>query len=211
MPLTSPRPARSFNGTRGPFGSNFSNDDFEGSFGNSNYNSLQASLRHSGKRLDVMLAYTYSKSIDQASSISDVVDPFNLQPNARAFGLGSDAQLRCDIPVSAPVRSLSSHAKILTTGWAISGITRAQHRLPGDHASDGDNSLQGSLPNGVNNHSPGFAGLLRRGSLNSTAIRATGCRISTRRSSPRTHWELPAPRRGGRSTGRDAELRSRSC
>src|SRR5260370_1833659 len=65
------------NGTRGPFGSNFSNDDFEGSFGNSSYNAFEASLRHTSGRLDIMLAYTFSKSIDVASSISDTVDPFN--------------------------------------------------------------------------------------------------------------------------------------
>src|SRR5207245_8825847 len=47
-------------GTRGPFGSNFSNDDFEGSFGNSAYNALEASLRHTSRRLDVVLAYTFS-------------------------------------------------------------------------------------------------------------------------------------------------------
>ena len=64
-------------GTRGPFGSNFSNDDFEGSFGNSSYNAFEASLRHTSRRLDMMLAYTFSKSIDEASSISDIVDPFN--------------------------------------------------------------------------------------------------------------------------------------
>jgi hypothetical protein len=64
-------------GTRGPFGSNFSNDDFEGSFGNSSYNAFEASLRHTSGRLDMMLAYTFSKSIDEASSISDIVDPFN--------------------------------------------------------------------------------------------------------------------------------------
>src|SRR5258705_5830141 len=42
------------NGTRGPLGSNFSNDDYQSSFGNSSYNSFQASLRHTGKSLDVM-------------------------------------------------------------------------------------------------------------------------------------------------------------
>jgi hypothetical protein len=57
---------RTINGTRGPFGSNFSNDDFEGSFGNSSYNSLQASIRHSAHGLD-LCCHTYNKSIDQAS------------------------------------------------------------------------------------------------------------------------------------------------
>jgi hypothetical protein len=52
------------NGTRGPLGPNFHNNDYDASIGNSNYNSFQASLRHSGPRLDFMLTYTFSKSID---------------------------------------------------------------------------------------------------------------------------------------------------
>jgi hypothetical protein len=38
-------------------------------------------------------------------------------------------------------------------GWTISGITRASTGFPVTLAEHGDNSLQGSLPNGVNNHS----------------------------------------------------------
>ena len=34
---------------------------------------------HIGSRLDLMLAYTFSKSIDQASSISDPLNPFNFR------------------------------------------------------------------------------------------------------------------------------------
>jgi hypothetical protein len=56
-------------GTRSPLGSNFANDDYQGSFGNSSYKAFEASVRHSGQRLDFMLAYTFSKSLDQASSI----------------------------------------------------------------------------------------------------------------------------------------------
>jgi hypothetical protein len=42
------------NGTRGPFGSNFSNDGFGGSFGNSSYNPLEGSLGHTSSVLDMM-------------------------------------------------------------------------------------------------------------------------------------------------------------
>src|SRR5260370_34057152 len=51
-------------GTRGPFGSNFSNNDFEGSFGNSAYNPLEASLRHTSRPPDVVRACPLSDSID---------------------------------------------------------------------------------------------------------------------------------------------------
>ena len=43
--------------------------------------------------------------------------------------------------------------KSLTGGWSISGITHITTGFPVTIASDGDNSLTGSLPNGVNNKS----------------------------------------------------------
>ncbi len=131
-------------GTRGPFGSNFSNNDFEGSFGNSSYNALEASVRRAGTRLNLMLSYTYSKSIDQASSISDIVDPYNYK-RTRAL---SAWDLRHNF-----VATFRYQLPSLAAGWAISGIVRASSGFPVTLAEHGDNSLQGSIPNGVNNHS----------------------------------------------------------
>ena len=141
------------NGTRGPFGSSFSNDDFQGSFGNSSYNSFQASLRHSGRRLDLMLAYTFSKSIDQASSISDPVNPFNHRLTRALSAWDLTHNLVATYQYQLPLERLSRRAKPLTQGWAVSGITRLSTGFPVTISSDGDNSLMGSMPNGVNNHS----------------------------------------------------------
>ncbi|MBZ5580475.1 MAG: TonB-dependent receptor [Acidobacteriia bacterium] len=141
------------NGTRGPFGSNFSNDDFQGSFGNSSYNSFQASVRHSGKRLDLMLAYTFSKSLDQASSISDPVNPFNYRLTRALSAWDLTHNFVATYQYEIPLERLSKRAKVLTQGWALSGITRVSTGFPVDISSDGDNSLMGSVPNGVNNHS----------------------------------------------------------
>ena len=143
---------RIIQGTRGPFGPNFSNNDFQGSFGNSSYNSLQASIRHSAKGLDVMIAYTYSKSLDEASSISDVVDPFNY---SRMRGLSAwdlTHNLVATYSYQLPFERLSNRMKPLTRGWQISGITRISSGFPVTISSDVDTSLQGSSPNGVNNH-----------------------------------------------------------
>jgi hypothetical protein len=140
-------------GTRGPLGSNFSNDDFQGSFGNSSYNSLEASVRHSGKRLDLMLAYTFSKSLDQASSISDPVNPFNYRLTRALSAWDLTHNLVATYQYQLPTDRLTHRARSLTQGWAISGITRASTGFPVTMHSDGDNSLMGSLPNGVNNHS----------------------------------------------------------
>ena len=65
----------------------------EGTVGNSHYNALQVTVKSRTKRLTYSLGYTYSRSIDQASSLSDVVDPFNFNSHARPFGLESDPQL----------------------------------------------------------------------------------------------------------------------
>jgi hypothetical protein len=140
-------------GTRGPFGSNFSNDDFQGSVGNSNYNALEASIRHSSRHLDVMLAYTFSKSIDQSSSISDTVDPFNHQLTRALSAWDLTHNFVATYRYELPLDNLSRRAKFLTRGWVISGITRASTGFPVTLAIHGDNSLEGSIPNGVNNHS----------------------------------------------------------
>ena len=140
-------------GTRGPLGSAFANDDYDASIGNSNFNSFQAGLRHSGKRLDLMLAYTFSKSIDQASSLADPVDPFNFRLTRALSAWDLRHSLVATYDYQLPLERLSRRARALTRGWSISGITRATTGFPVTISSDGDRSLEGSLPNGVNNRS----------------------------------------------------------
>ncbi|MGD0435838.1 MAG: carboxypeptidase regulatory-like domain-containing protein [Bryobacteraceae bacterium] len=141
------------NGTRTALGPAFANDDYDASIGNSNYNSLQATVRHSAKGLTFLLGYTFSKSIDQASALSDPINPYNFGATRAlsAFDLTHDFVASYDYQL--PLDRLSSHAKLLTRGWAISGITRATSGFPVTLKSNGDNSLMGSIPNGVNNYS----------------------------------------------------------
>ena len=138
---------------KAPLGSNFANDDYEGSFGNSSYHSLQASLRHTSRRLDLMLAYTFSKSLDQSSSISDPVNPFNYRLMRGLSAWDLTHNLVATYQYQLPLDIFSRRAKLLTSGWTISGITRLSSGFPVTISSDADNSLMGSLPNGVNNHS----------------------------------------------------------
>ncbi len=148
-------------GTRGPLGSNFANDDYDGTIGSSSYNSFQTELRHSAKNLALSLSYTFSKSMDTASSISDVANPFDprLQRALSAWDLTHTlvANYRYNLPLDRLTKRLAP----LTRGWAISGITRATTGFPVTISIDSDNSLQGSVPNGVNNRfldTPDFAG-----------------------------------------------------
>ena len=141
------------NSTRGPLGANFHNDDYEGSIGNSNYNSLEASLRRTGTTLDFSVAYTFSKSIDQASSISDPVDPFNFRRTRALSAFDLKHNFVANYQYQLPISRVLHGPHFLTNGWAISGITRISTGFPVTIHSDGDNSLMGSLPNGVNNQS----------------------------------------------------------
>jgi carboxypeptidase family protein/TonB-dependent receptor-like protein len=142
-----------FNGTRGPFGSAFGNDDFEGSFGNSTYNSFQATLRHSGPRLSVLIGYTYSKSIDEASALGDTVNPFDYEATRALSAWDLRHNLVASYDYQLPFDKLTTKARLLTQGWALSGITRISSGFPVTIKSNDDNSLQGSIPNGVNNYS----------------------------------------------------------
>jgi hypothetical protein len=144
---------QTLNGTRGPLGPNFANDDFDASIGNSNYNSFQASVRHSSKHAELMVAYTFSKSIDQASSLGDPINPFNFGLTRALSAWDLRHNLVATYDYQLPLARLFKRGRVLTDGWSISGITRASSGFPVTISSDGDRSLMGSLPNGVNNRS----------------------------------------------------------
>ena len=147
------RGGQTLQGTRGPLGPAFANNDYDASIGNSNYNAFEASLRHAGKRLDLMAAYTYSKSIDQASSLAEPINPFHfgLTRALSGWDLRHNLVVTCDYRL--PFEARTRRASVLTRGWSLSGITRMSSGFPVTISSDGDRSLMGSLPNGVNNKS----------------------------------------------------------
>jgi hypothetical protein len=132
-------------------GNYYGNDDYDASIANSNYNALQVSVKNSTNRLTYSLGYTYSKSIDQTSSLADALDPFNFNATRglSAWNLTSDFVATYDYQL--PLELLTHHARHLLEGWEISGITRASTGFPVTLSTNGDNSLQGSSPNGVNN------------------------------------------------------------
>jgi len=145
------------NGTRAPFGNNFGTDIYFDAMGNSAYNSLQVSLKHSGGGLTIMGSYTYGKSLDQASNLGEQVDPYNygLTRAPSSFDIRQDfvTSYRYDLPFD----KLFHHSNKATTGWALSGITRFSSGLPVTLVNPNDTSLIGSYNNGVNG--VGFAGL----------------------------------------------------
>ncbi len=148
------------NGTRGPLGSNFGSNALQSNIGHANYNALELSARHTSGRLEFSAAYTYSKSLDQSSNIGEEVNPFNpsLSYALSAFDVKQNFVLSYDyqLPLDKLMR-----ANRLSQGWTLSGITKFASGFPVTMINNGDNSLIGTNPNGVNNSSidePDYSG-----------------------------------------------------
>ena len=136
------------NGVPGNF---YGNDDYVATIGNSSYNALEVSVKHSSRRMNFSLGYTYSKSIDQASSMADPLDPFDFKATRAPSAWDLTHNFVATYDIQLPLDRLLARGKFWTTGWALSGITRASTGFPVTLSTSGDNSLQGSSPNGVNN------------------------------------------------------------
>jgi len=136
-------------GTRQGLGANFGSNANQATIGNSNYNSLQLSLRHISGRLQVMASYTYGKSLDHSSNLGEEVNPAN---NALSYAVSS-FDIRQNFVVS--------YEYSLPHKWTISGITRFSSGFPITMVNNNDTSLLGTNPNGVNNSSvdePDYSG-----------------------------------------------------
>jgi hypothetical protein len=140
------------NGTRGPLGSNFGSNALQSNIGYANYNALELSVRHTSGRLEFSGAYTYGKSLDQSSNVGEEVNPFNhaLSYAVSSFDVKQNFVLSYEYQL--PVDRIL-HPNRLTSGWSLSGITRFTTGFPITIINNGDNSLIGTNPNGVNNSS----------------------------------------------------------
>jgi Carboxypeptidase regulatory-like domain len=138
------------NGTRGPLGPNYGSNTYQTTIGNSSYNALQLSLRHNAKSLEVFAAYTYSKSLDDASNLGEEVNPVDpsLSRALSAFNMRHNFVVSYDYQLPL-TKFLPSNR--WTRGWSWSGIARFSSGFPVTLYSLGDNSLLGAEPNGINN------------------------------------------------------------
>jgi hypothetical protein len=137
------------NGTRGPFSNQIGTDAYYQNMGNSEYNALEVTFKHTTGPLSFLASYTYSKSYDQTSSIQEQVDPYNFHAldSVSAFDMKHDFVISYNYDL--PVNRLF-HPNLFTMGWALSGVTRFASGLPVTFASSGDNYLVQVQNNGVN-------------------------------------------------------------
>ena len=146
---------------RGPFGPQFDGITYQKTIGWSNYNAMEATLRHRGRAGEILAAYTYAKSLDNSSSLSEEVNP--IQPEISkaisAFDLRHNLAISYVAPL--PLQKLLPGPRALSEGWTLSGITRFTSGMPVTLYNNDDTSLIGSMPNGINNNgvdTPNYAG-----------------------------------------------------
>jgi hypothetical protein len=120
--------------------------------GNSNYNALQTNLRYAGKRTTFLFAYTYAKSIDQASNIGEQLNPFNPRLSRAISSWDMRHDFVASYSYNLPFERLWGRSNRLTEGWSISGTTRFATGFPVTLYDNSDRSLLGTLGNGVNNN-----------------------------------------------------------
>jgi hypothetical protein len=108
----------------------------------SNYNSLQALFeKRFSHGLQFQASYTWSKTMDNASSFEDALNPFNFNAT---YGLSKyDARHRFvfNFVWDLPVPKYSGFKGKLLDGWEISGIETLQSGFPIRITSQADNEL----------------------------------------------------------------------
>jgi len=124
----------------------FSNIFAQDTIANSSYHSLQANLeKRFSNGLQLQAAYTFSKSIDQASSFEDILNPFDPR-RTRSLSLFNAAQrFVLSYYYELPIKKFTGITGKVLNGWAVSGITQFQTGFPIHLQSYDDNELTSSI------------------------------------------------------------------
>jgi hypothetical protein len=113
---------------------------------NSSYNALQASLeKRFSHGLQFTFAYTFGKSLDNASTFESLLNPINPKLD-RSLSL-FDARHRFVFSYywELPVPKYQGFAGKALNGWSLSGITTVQSGFPIRITQQDDNELQASF------------------------------------------------------------------
>ena len=143
-------------GTRGPFSAPyrntpvngtyivpFGNDSYFATIGNSAYNSAQINWRHTSGRLQTLIGYTFSKSLDDSSGYGEQINPVNARLSRGLSAFDSTHNFVASYSYTLPFDRFGG-PKRLVNGWQISGITRFATGLPVTLVETDDHSLLGT-------------------------------------------------------------------
>jgi Carboxypeptidase regulatory-like domain/TonB dependent receptor len=146
------RTGQVYPGTRFGLGPHYGEDTAQKTIENSSYNALETNLRYVGRRSDFLVGYTYSKSIDQGSNLGEQLNPLNLAATRAISAWDMRHNFVASYKVTLPFDQLFKRSDRLTDGWSIAGTTRFSTGLPVTLYDDSDQSLLGTLGNGINNY-----------------------------------------------------------
>lgn len=150
-----------YQGTRVGLGPNYGEDTAQKTIANSNYNALQTNLRFVGRTSEFLIGYTYSKSIDQGSNLGEQLDPLNQRATRAISAWDMKHNFVASYKIDLPLARLFRRSNRATAAWSLSGTTRFSTGLPVTLFDDSDNSLLGTLGNGINNYlldTPNYSG-----------------------------------------------------
>ncbi|MGB9072598.1 MAG: TonB-dependent receptor [Terriglobales bacterium] len=124
----------------------FTNIFAEDTIAASSYNSLQTMLeKRFSHGVQFQAAYTWSKSLDWASSFEETLNPFDFK-KSRALSLFNSAQrFVVNYVWDIPVPKYHGIAGKVLDDWQVSGITQFQSGFPIRLQTQNDNELIGSL------------------------------------------------------------------
>ncbi len=133
----------------GPSGGvNFGSLAWFRTLGASSYNALEATVKYSSGRTSLLGAYTYSKSMDDSSSDTEQVMPFDpgLEWALSAFNVTHN--FVASYSYELPFDKAFSGPGWLTKDWVLSGITRFSTGFPVTIYENDDRSLIGNTSPG---------------------------------------------------------------
>jgi hypothetical protein len=125
----------------------FGDNPYSTTIGSSSYNSLQVSVDKRVGPLRFLGAYTWSKSLDNASGFTESVNPYNpgLSRGLSVFDITNNFVVSYfySLPFDHWLSSRSGVAYRALTGWQINGITRLTTGFPVTLQETDDRSLCG--------------------------------------------------------------------
>lgn len=114
----------------------------ENTVAKSNYNSLQVMLeKHYTHGLQFQAAYTYGKSLDNASSFENTLNPYNFNATYGPSLYDTRHIFSFNYVWDIPVPKMQGFEGKLLNGWQVSGIIRVQSGFPIRITSQADNEL----------------------------------------------------------------------
>jgi Carboxypeptidase regulatory-like domain len=131
---------------------NYGENSSQSTVANSNYNAFETTLRYQHNGSQFLLSYAYAKSIDQGSNLGEQIDPRNPRQQRTISAWDQKNTFVASYTLALPLEWAWRRPNRLTNDWSISGTTRFATGFPVTLTDNSDNSLLGTLGNGINNY-----------------------------------------------------------